>query len=49
MFVFTNRPTSWFNFLLKDSAQHNCNLTFTRLDTQNADGSFNLVTVAPSK
>jgi hypothetical protein len=49
LFVFTNRPTTWFNNLLRDSAQHNCNIAFTRTDGQNPDGSFNLVTVSPSK
>jgi hypothetical protein len=47
--VFLNRPQTYFNKLLRTSAQHNCNLAFTRLDAANADGSFNLTKVAPSK
>lgn len=47
--VFQHRSTAWFDKELAKSAQHNCNLTFVRLDGANADGSFNLVTVAPAK
>ena len=46
--VFQNRPKSAFDSLLKLSAQNQCAFSVVRSDSPNADGSFDLVSIAPS-
>ncbi|MEO7330682.1 MAG: hypothetical protein ABI193_19055 [Minicystis sp.] len=46
--VFQDREQSAFDYLLKVSAAHNCALDVEHATAANADGSFDLVSVAPT-
>jgi hypothetical protein len=47
--VFLNRGDKFFTRLLRRSAQHNCRIEFDKAPSPNADGSFDLDSVRPSK
>lgn len=47
--VFLNRPTSTFEKLISKSANASCRLGITQGGQAGADGSFDLITAAPSK
>lgn len=49
LFVFQNRPRSWFDKLLRESAKRNCSISYVRVDAPNADGTYTLISVRPSK
>ena len=46
--VFKNSPKNVFDAILVHSAQNSCKISYTRTDSQ-AQGSFDLITVAPTK
>jgi hypothetical protein len=47
--VFLNRQQSTFDKLIGKAAKHQCTLVITTPGAANADGSFDLLTAAPSK
>ncbi len=46
--VFQNREHSAFEYILKVSAQQHCALDVVQSSTANADGSFDIVSIAPT-
>ena len=46
--VFQNRSQPVFDALLKLSAQHHCPLDVVRSDVANADGTYDLMSIAPT-
>ncbi len=47
--IFQNKPKSTFDRLLKNAAKAKTPITFVRSDSPNADGSYDLISVAPSQ